>query len=323
MLSKTDILRAAKKGMKRFMPHLTDHIQILLNNINVPNEAAAAFAAVESRLDSDKAFSERFDKVVYDYMFDDLIMDEALESLRKIAADFGENVYTLNFVFLLNNTEELLNRYRQEGVSDEIYWNTMDDLRCKLLECMECEGVPGIFVPSWYNGFFRMSRFALGRFQYEVSIFKHEGGYTTKSGHFLKDGSDIINFHIPSSGVSLTDEVRFDSYKRAFNFYKHMFGGDKIVMCCNSWLLYPEQEKFLPENSNILRFLRDFEIVFSKTKDDFGDAWRIFGRHADLPPEKLPRDTALRKAYADWILAGNSTGAGYGVIVFDGENIIT
>lgn len=305
------------------MSHLTNHIKTLMEKSKFKEEAIIAVNTIENRLDTDEAFALQFDKVVYDYMFNDVSMDNSLSALGKISSEFGENVFTLNLVFLLNNTEELFNRYKKEGISEEIYWDTMEDLRCKLFECMECEGVPGLFVPGWYNGFFKMKRFALGRFQYEVSDFEYEGGYTTKNGHFLKDGSDIINFHIPSSGVSLTDEVRFDSYKRAFNFYKHMFGGDKIVMCCNSWLLYPEQERFLPENSNILRFLRDFEIVFSKTKDDFGDAWRVFGRYADLPPEKLPRDTALRKAYADWILAGNSTGAGFGVIVFDGEKIIT
>lgn len=305
------------------MSHLTTHIKTLMEKSKFNEESILAVTAIEDRLDTDKAFSEKFDKVVYDYMFNDVSMDKSLAAIGKISSEFGENVFTLNLVFLLNNTQELLNRYRNEGISEEIYWDTVEDIRCKMLECMECEGVPGIFVPSWYNGFFKMTRFALGRFQYEVSKFEHEGGYTTKSGHFLEDGSDIINFHIPSSGVSLVDEIRFDSYKRAFDFYKHLFGGDKIVMCCNSWLLYPEQEKFLPENSNILRFMRDFEIVRFKEKDDFGDAWRIFGKHADLPPEKLPRDTTLRRAYADWILAGNNTGAGYGVIVFDGEKIIT
>jgi len=311
-------------GLKgAFMVHLTQHISTLTEKIRLPKEAVDKVAEIENRLDLDKSFAEKFDRVVHEYMNQDLTIDDALASLREIAEEFNENVFTLNFVFLLNNTEELLNRYRQEGISDEIYWDTMDDLRCKLLECMECEGVPGIFVPSWYNGFFRMSRFALGRFQYEISVFKHPGGYTTKNGHFLDDGSLIINFHIPFSGISLTDEVRYDSYRRAFDFYKDLFGGDRIVLCCGSWLLYPKHEEFLPENSNILRFMRDFEIVRSAESDDFGNAWRVFGRYADLPPEELPKDTALRKAYAEWLEAGNNAGDGYGVIVFDGEKIIT
>lgn len=305
------------------MSHLTNHILTFMEKIHLPKEAVDAFTAVENRLDADKAFAEKFDKVVYDYMFDDLIIDEALASISKISAEFGENVYTLNFVFLLNNTEELLNRYREKGISDKIYWDSMDDFRCKLLECIECESVPGLFVPGWYNGFFRMSRFALGRFQYEVSKFEHEGGYTTKNGHFLEDNSPIINFHIPSSGISLTDDIRYDSYKKAFDFYKDLFGGDKVVLCCGSWLLYPKHEEFLPKNSNILRFMRDFEIVRSSENDDFGNSWRIFGRYADLPPKELPRDTSLRKAYAEWLEAGNNVGDAYGVIVFDGNNIIT
>ena len=36
--------------------------------------------------------------------------------------------------------------------------------------------------------------------------------FTTSCGHEIKSGDKYVNFHIPSSGVSLTDEIRFDSY---------------------------------------------------------------------------------------------------------------
>ncbi len=306
------------------MPHLTEHIKTLMQKIHFPDEAVKAFSEVENRLDLNPAFAEKFDKAVYDYMFAGQENTEAAAAMLKIIADeFGENVLTLNTVFLLGCSEELLNRFRAAGISDEIYWDSMADMRCKLLECMECEGVCGNFVLSWYNGFFKVRRFALGRFQYERSTFTNEGGYVTKSGHRLEDKSLIINFHIPSSGIPLTDDVRFDSYRRAYEFYKNDFDGKPIVLCCNSWLLYPKHRLFLPSTSHILRFMDDFEIVRENESDDFGNAWRVFGHWADLPLSEWPRDNSLRKAYCEWLEVGNKAGSGYGVIVFDGEKIIT
>ena len=95
-----------------------------------------------------------------------------------------------------------------------------------------------------------------------------------------------------------------------------------MLFCCGSWLLYPRHREFLPEKSNILRFLDDFEIVSWAEKENFGDAWRVFGRYSELPVEQLPRDTSLRRAYADWLAAGNKTGDGYGLFLFDGEKIV-
>ena len=45
------------------------------------------------------------------------------------------------------------NIYIQAGISKEIYWDSMADIKYKLKECMDCEEVPGIFVADWYNGF--------------------------------------------------------------------------------------------------------------------------------------------------------------------------
>ena len=81
-------------------------------------------------------------------------------------------------------------------------------------------------------------------------------------------------------------------------------------------------EGFINLRLYILRFLDDFEIVSWVEKDSFDDAWRVFGRYAALPPEQLPRDTSLRRAFADRLASGGKTGCGCGIIVFDGEKIV-
>ena len=79
---------------------------------------------------------------------------------------------------------------------------------------------------------------------------------------------------------------------------------------------------FLPQTSNILDFMRDFDIIEPRYSEQPYASWRIFGRYFEEPFDRLPRDTSLRKAYADWLAAGHNTGSGRGLILFDGEKIV-
>ena len=209
--------------------------------------------------------------------------------------------------------------YAREGISDEIYWDTMDDLRCKLLECKEVEGVWGIFVAPWYSGFLAMTRFALGRMQFELTTFGH--GTYEKNGFTVNNNDIVINMHIPSSGKPFDTEARLDAYRRAYKFF-HKDSSKPAVFVCSSWLLYARHPEFLPEGSNILSFMKDFDIIKSEDSDHFGNDWRVFGGKTDCKPEELPRNTSLQRAYADRLMRGEPTGSGFGVFLFDGENIL-
>lgn len=304
------------------MLHNNDYIQHFMSRLNFPARAVSCFTDIENMLDSDSEFGDAHDSVVNRFMYPNAHnINERLAECTELARSRGINIYSMHMVFLINCTPILKQRYAETGVSEEIFWASMDDFRCKLLECMNCEGVPGSFVASWYDGFFMMNRFALGRFQYEHSTYGGED-FTTACGITIKNGDRLIGFHIPSSGVSLTKEVRMDSYKRAYEFYKDEFNGGPVIFGCGSWLLYPRHKEFLPKDSNILGFASDFEIIRSSEREDFGNGWRIFGKDSDLPFDKLPRDTSLKRAYADWLMQGNPAGDGYGVIVFDGEKIL-
>ena len=84
---------------------------------------------------------------------------------------------------------------------------------------------------------------------------------------------------------------------------------------CATWLFNPDHYKILSENSNIIGFMNDFDIIEEMIDEEFKYRWRIFGKDADLPFDKLPRDTSLQKAYADWMASGNTAKAGYGIRV--------
>ena len=68
--------------------------------------------------------------------------------------------------------------------------------------------------------------------------------------------------------------------------------------------------------------MNDFDIISSAVDEKFANAWRIFGSHAAKDPTEWPRDTTLRRLYAERVCAGKPVGGGYGVILFDGERIL-
>lgn len=306
------------------MIHNTQFIRDFMAEHNYPADAVEAFKKVLDRLDAEKDFGDAFDEAgaVYKIPDTDVRLDEVLEKMTEIAGKFGVNEYTLHFVYLLSLTEKLKALYIEKGIGLDIYHDTMADLRYKLIECIKCEEVPGTFVGGWFDGFFKLRRFAYGRFQFEEAPYNFTFDYKTSCGKVLKKGDFALGFHIPSSGVPLTDEVRLDSYKRAYNAYKDRFPDGLAVFRCGSWLLYPGHREFLPEKSNILKFMDDFELCCWEEKQGFPNGWRVFDKDSDLPYDQLPRDTSLRRAYADWLLSGHNGGDGCGVIIFDGEKIV-
>jgi hypothetical protein len=115
-----------------------------------------------------------------------------------------------------------------------------------------------------------------------------------------------------------------DTYKKAYEFFKDRFNGKPMVICCNSWLLYPDNLNILPENSNAADFILDFEPLDIRRTYDFGDCWRIFGQNKScLKPAELQRDTSMQRAFAEWFDQGKKAGSAYSMIIFDGEKIVT
>ena len=120
-----------------------------------------------------------------------------------------------------------------------------------------------------------------------------------------------VNIHIPA-GEPMTPQRCGDSFRQAVGFFpRHFPDRPFIAFCCGSWILNGQLEEWLPPTSNLVRFQREvylFPIRLSlETLLD-----RVFG---GAPPDlaKAPRDTALRRAILDHLLAGKAfrpTGGG-------------
>ena len=306
------------------MTQNTEHIFHFINLLKLSDKEKKTIFDIFNKIYDNEIISCDFRDSVYAYsVAETMTIKEVKQKLDSMATDMAVSSYSIYLVFLIQCSENLLKKYRNNHLSEDIYWNAMDDIRCKIAECSDRYHIIGISPLEWYDGFFKLDRFALGRFQYEPLPFPVD--FTTKNGIHIKKGTTSFNFHIPSSGISLTDEVRFDSYRRAYEFYQKRgeVEGEYIVFKCSSWLLYPEHAMFLPPESNMIKFLRDFDIFESGEKDKFDYGFHIFGDMSGKTIEELDEKTTLMRSYKRWLLAGNKPGYGRGVIVFDGQKIIS
>lgn len=303
------------------MKEMRDYLLYFMGRLDFPEEAKRVFLDVNTLFQEDRDYAEEINSIINKFYYDSghTKAKEILEDLTHLAKRMNVNPYTIHLLFYMYCSRTLMDRYKQSEISIDIFWNSMLDLRCKLWECHEVYDVWGTFVGEWFPGFFTMERYGIGRLQYEHIAFPYDE--YIKNGYVIQKGDRVYNTHIPSSG-SLTRDKRMDSYRRAYEFYKDELEGRPLVVVCNSWLLYPDNEKFYPKHSNIIDFMHDFDIIDSEERDSFTNAWRVFGKHHDRAIEELPTDTSLQRAYVDWLKAGKKTGSGYGILLFDGQEIL-
>ena len=297
----------------RWEIELMNELREYMERLTFPPEAVEALLP---------QMNAEIDVIAQKYMAEELEWGEALEQVKAMGEGEG---YGRQMMLSVACMPELRRRYAEAGLDDELFWGIMMDLKYKLMECKNVKGEWGSFVAHWFDWHYKMKRFALGRLQFEEREWSPEQSYE-KHGVVINKGDIVINMHIPSAGP-LTEELRMDAYRRAYEFFADCYRDGKLVLVCNSWLLDPEYQTFLPETSNIVGFQKDFEILHVEKKENFGESWRIFGMPGDKVVNQsnaaeMPRDTSMQRAFADFLIGGGKTGTAFGVIVFDGKEIL-
>lgn len=294
----------------------------MFEKLNIRKDALEFFTKLEEKIMANPELNKIMTDAAYEHMMSvEKDFDPYMRLMEQTAEKFGEHEYTLKYLFTLRCMPYLREQYKEKGYTEEMFWQGADDMRCKLEECLEMYGIYGSFVAQWFGHMLSMDRVALGRFQYILKHYEADT-FTSLSGHVIEKDSPVIEFHIPSSGVPLTDEVRNDSYRRAWEFFKDIVGSNRVVLRCTTWLLYPEQYNFLPEKSNIRRFMDDFDIQFFSDQAEFEDAWRIFGKSSLKPLEEWDEKTSIQKAYKKRLLEGKPVGDAMGFIIMEnGVNV--
>ncbi|MCI8442391.1 MAG: hypothetical protein HFG27_07660 [Provencibacterium sp.] len=235
-----------------------------------------------------------------------------LEELKAACGQENIPVETASLLLFICFVPQLYLYYAQQNLPERLCRESLMDLKWKLYECHKVRGIWGSFVSGWFSGFFDLTRFTLGRLQFELRPVPE--GYM-QAGRTPPPGvQQAINMHIPSSGPLLHEQC-LHSYRLAQEFFADAFPGGETVFICNSWLLFPEHWEFLPAHSHILEFMDDFDIYASRTDPQGSDLWRIFGLPDCSDTANLPEETSLQRAYKGWLLSGKQPGTGNGLFI--------
>ncbi len=299
-----------------------EYIESLMGEIDFPADAQDYFKDCMDKLEA--GFLSEFDGV-RDFFFEeerdwDGWKDNVSPLLEKLAEKSGIHKYSLEMLMTLELSQSMKASFEEKGYAHEVFIETCGDFTVKLHECKSVYGVWGTFVAAWYPLLFYGKIVKLGRLEYEDFEFEYDVVYE-KCGLTVKKGDMVKSLHIPS-GAPLTRELCFDSYKQAHEFYEDDLVDGKLICICDSWLLHKSTAEILPEESNTVRFVRDFDIVLNEDGDGFPDRWRIFGRDFEKPDADLPECTSMQRTYKRYILAGRKFGSGMGILIFDGEKIV-
>ncbi|GLX97689.1 acyltransferase domain-containing protein [Herbidospora sp. NBRC 101105] len=178
--------------------------------------------------------------------------------------------------------------HRDHGVAGDLTWLSLADLGRNLAidRRMNREGWP--VMQSWLTLHVRGAIYELGRLQF------HRGGAT-------------LDLHIPETGP-MTPEAIDDSLDRAREFFPRHFPGETYTaFACGSWLLDPQLAEYLPDDSNIVRFQRRFELEPYEEPEGIDadvEVLRFVFRSLTTPLDRLPRRTVLQRAVVDHLRAG-------------------
>ncbi len=228
--------------------------------------------------------------------------------------------YTQDLLFLLSCSGYLKQDYDKNGIPEEIFIESMKDIRYKLEECKKVKNIFGVFVAYWHEGFFRLQRLAFGRLQFDI-LRSHSKSIEVKGFEIFPD-TFALRCHIPSSGPLYEQEV-YSSLKAAYGFFKSEIKTKILPVFCDSWLLYPQYAEVFNKNApNISKFISHFFVYSTSQTEDFIDALRIFGTADIGNTSALPQQTRLQKGFVSYINCGGTFGCGNGVLLFNGEDIL-
>jgi hypothetical protein len=196
--------------------------------------------------------------------------------------------------------------HRERGVPEEVSRRTLADLGRCVAWYRRWHGTGGVLSPRWLSLHFHGELYQLGRLQFQRD---RAGRWTSDSaaaaGLTLGPDDPVLALHVPDFMGPLSPEACDRSLARAREFFaRHYPEEPYAVATCGSWLLDPQLRRYLPEDSNIVRFQERFRAVrVPDEPEDMTPVRFVFGT-ADVPLDRLPRRTVLERAVVDHLRDG-------------------
>jgi GNAT-like C-terminal domain/N-acyltransferase N-terminal domain len=195
------------------------------------------------------------------------------------------HLYVYAFLALTGVVEDY---HRRRGIAEDVTWTTLADLGRNLAVDRRMNGEGWPVMQAWLTLHTRGALYELGRLQYQR-------------------GEKTLGLHIPDAGP-LTAEAIDASLNEARAFFPRHFPDEHYsAFSCGSWLLDPQLQEYLPEDSNIVRFQQRFELEPYEEPEGLDcdvEVLRFVFRSLTTPLDLLPRRTVLQRAVIDHLQAG-------------------
>ena len=257
----------------------------LCRQINMPGEVTAVLAGIHQTLEY--------------YPCLELLMQEetwntGLEQLKEAVGDDPDGMKRLCCMLRCAlRTKEI---YARKGIPERIYTDTMAAFSRFVREDRNSYGCYKFTRTFWTTRQVSGKLFRIGQLEYEMTV---------------KHGQPAVSLHIPTD-VDLRPEVLVPSLRDGLATFCRFFPeyeGKKVY--CHSWLMSPLLKDFLPEDSNILRFQKLFDITADTVPGNDILLW-VF-KNPRLPKEDYPENTSLQRKLKQFFLSGGAflEGTGY------------
>ena len=287
-------------------------MKFLCDKIGFSKEVSAYVYSVYNSIANDKSLLSEITEAKNSFLTYGYNSDYK-EHLEIISESTGIHLFTVNLIFILICAKNAKQTYIKNGISEEIFLDSMSDITFKVAECKKMYGIYGVSTFNWYLGLLTLKTFKLGRLEFEIKPCPIEG-----YRDYVKKDEILYSCHIPSAGPLTYDSV-IDSLKRAYKFFGIK---NNLVVYCKSWLLYPPHYNVYPEGSNLRMFYDLYDVIAEEHDTSNSNLWRIFYKESDTSIDELPSETTLQRNFIKYLMDGNNIGVGTGFLVFDGENII-
>ncbi|MFC3576244.1 acyltransferase domain-containing protein [Streptomyces yaanensis] len=293
-----------------------DELPDVLLDLSVPHEDINELVALRARLGKDAEAMTLLARCVARFVRDMGEIGKGWEPPPFPASTGPLGRFFHVFVFLAA-LPYVRAHHRKRGVPEVVSWRTLADLGRQVAVHRRRRGTGGLLFPWWLALHFHGEIFQLGRLQFQrARLGQRTGRAVAAAGWALGPGDPCLSLHIPDFRGPLSPSACERSLALAREFFARHYADEHYeIAVCHSWLLDPQLRRYLPADSNIIRFQDRFELAYVETTPDDGvPVGFVFG-DPELPAEGLPRHTGVERAVGDHLRAGGHWYGGHGWLV--------
>ncbi|MEV0227068.1 acyltransferase domain-containing protein [Streptomyces sp. NPDC050704] len=285
----------------------------VLLDLSVPHEALNELVALRAQLAADPEAMTLLARCVDRFVRDMGEIGKGWEppAFPESTGALGRTFHVFVFIAALPYVRAY---HRDRGIPAAVSRRTLADLGRHIAVHRRRFGTSGLPAPWWIALHFHGELYQLGRLQFQRSrLGGRTGQEAATAGLDTGPGELCLSLHITDFRGPLSPAACDHSLDLAREFFARHYPDERYkVAVCHSWLLDPQLKRYLPADSNIIRFQERFHLAHDETKaDDKGPVGFVFG-DPELPSAGLPRRTAVERAVGDHLRAGGHWYGGYG-----------